>query len=128
VKTHARNSTVSDALRRLLAAGCAGLVLLLGLMAVNPALHDLAHRIATDDKPACAHHEHGHATPPADQTTNGHVCAVTLFAHGLDLTIPVVAPVATPVAWHDLIFPAVEETLLTAPRYLHQPERGPPLV
>lgn len=92
-------------------------------MAVNPALHALAHA----ETSACGH-DHHHDSAPADAATNGHVCAVTLFAHGLDLTIPVVAPVATPVAWHDLIFSAVEEQLLTAPRYLHQPERGPPLV
>ena len=127
MKIHARNSTVSDAFRRLLAAGCAALVLLLGLMAVNPVLHDLAHQAATAGRPACAHQDHGHATPPADQTNGNHVCAVTLFARGLALATPVVAPDATPVAWHDLIFSAVEEPLLTAPRYLHQPERGPPV-
>ena len=118
---------MTDALRRLLAAGCAALVLLLGLMAVNPALHDLAHQSASADKPACAHQDHGPATPPADQTKGGHVCAVTLFAQGLALATPLVAPDTTPVAWHDLIFSAVEEPLLTAPRYLHQPERGPPV-
>jgi len=119
---------MTDALRRLLAAGCAGLVLMLGMMAVHPALHDLAHQNASADKPACAHHDHGPATPPADQAGNGHVCAVTLFAQGLALAAPVVVPDATPVAWHELNFSAVEEPLLTAPRCLHPPERGPPLV
>jgi hypothetical protein len=118
---------MTDALRRLLAAGCAVLVLVLGLMAVNPVLHDLAHQSATTDKSACAHHAHGHATPPEDQSKNSHECAVTLFAQGLALATPVVAPDSTSFAWHDLLFPAVEEPLLTASPYLHQPERGPPV-
>jgi hypothetical protein len=118
---------MTDALRRLLATGCAVLVLLLGLMTVNPGLHDLAHQSASTDKSACAHQDHGHATPPADQANNGHECAVTLFAQGLALATPVVAPDTTPVTWHELNFPAVEEPLLTAPRYLHHPEHGPPV-
>ena len=82
---------MTDAIRRLLAAGCAALVLMLGLMAANPVLHDLAHQNATADKSACAHHDQGPATPPADQANNDHVCAVTLFAQSLALAMPLSA-------------------------------------
>lgn len=122
---HARNSTVSDALRRLLAAGCATLVFLLGLMTVNPALHALVHVQATTGTDC----QHGHSQPepfPAG-TKTGHLCAVLLFAQGLTHTAQAVAPVAPPVVWHEIYFTAVEEPLLTAPPYLHQPERGPPV-
>jgi hypothetical protein len=119
------NTNLIDAFRRLLATGCAALVFALGLLSANPALHALAH-----GKPAVTAHAdctHRHAdTPPNDD--GSHTCAVVLFAHGFTLTLQTVAPAALSVGWHDVIFPAVEEQFLTAPRYLHQPERGPPLV
>lgn len=114
------------ALRRLVAAGCVALVLALGAMAVNPALHALAH--ATDVAAACGHGDHRHDPAPVDSTVEGHVCAITLFAHGLTLVAPVTIPPATVVVWTELALVSVEEPLLTAPRSLHAPPCGPPLV
>lgn len=113
-----------DALRRLLAAGCVALVLALGAMAVNPALHALAH---VNDA-GCKHGDHGHDSVPTDAAAADHVCAITLFAQGLALTAPISVPPAMPVVWHELIPASVEEPLLTVPRFLHAPPCGPPLV
>jgi hypothetical protein len=113
-----------DAFRRLFAAGCAALVLALGAMAANPALHALAH---AGDAP-CEQGDHRHESLPTDSAGVTHVCAVTLFAQGLALAAPISALPATPAIWHELIGTSVEEPLLTAPRLLHAPPCGPPLV
>jgi hypothetical protein len=107
------------------AAGCASLVFALGLLAVSPALHSLVHATpAGSTHTACTHHHPD--TPPGDDAD--HTCAVVLFAQGLALSVQTVAPESSPVVWHAVDFPAAEEQLLAAPRYLLQPERGPPQV
>lgn len=98
---------MADLLRRLGAAGAAALVLGLTLFAASPQLHDWLH--------ACDHVD-------ADEG-----CPVTLFAGGVPLPVeqPVVAaPAAFRSAWSA---PAREEIFLPTPRYLLQPERGPPV-
>ncbi len=114
------------ALRRLLAVGCVALVMALGAMVVNPALHALAH--ANETAAACGHGDHRHDPVPADSTADSHACAITLFAHGLTLVAPVSIPPATVVVWTELALVSVEEPLLTAARSLHAPPCGPPLV
>ena len=113
-----------DPFRRLLAAVCVALVLALGAMAANPALHALAHA----DDAACDHGEHRHNPVPADTAGADHVCAITLFAQGLTLAASISVPPAAPAIWHELKSATVEEPLLTAPRFLHAPPCGPPLV
>jgi hypothetical protein len=100
--------TLSDHLRRLGALGAAVLVLALSSFAASPQLHDWLH--------ACDH---------ADEDQG---CPVTLFAGGVPL--PVEQPaVAAPVVLHGAASaPAFDEVFLTKPRYLLQPERGPPVV
>jgi hypothetical protein len=91
--------------RRLLAGGSAVLVFALSLFAASPALHDWLH--------------HG-----SDATDDG--CAVVLFASGVSLPLdtPVVAP---PVAIAQVESRQVaREIFVASPRYLRQPERGPP--
>jgi len=109
--------TLSDACRRLLAAGCAALVLLLGVAASSPALHALAHTHAAD-------HEH----VPLQSADSADTCAVVLFAQGIALTADTAVLTSHALLRHDLQLPATEEPLLVAARYLHQPERGPPAV
>jgi hypothetical protein len=112
-------------LRRLLAAGGAALVFALGLMAVDPSLHALAHAHPHDSGHAgCPHHHH--ADLPADDAKE-HTCAVVLFAQGVALTAAAAAPEIRAVVWHKFFPVAVGEIFLTAPRYLLQPERGPPV-
>jgi hypothetical protein len=125
-----RTSLLAFLLRQILATGGALLVFTLGLMAVNPALHDLAHGHAPEPAPTgcgCGHH-HGvdpHAT--GDTADAEHSCAVVLFAQGVTFAAEPVAPSTRPAIWHETVFATVEETLLTAPRYLLQPGRGPPV-
>ncbi len=104
----------SPALRpfhRFFAAGSAVLVLLLTVLAVSPQLH-------------ADFHAHDAATE-AVHTDDG--CVVSLFAGGvtaapaaLFLAAPTTAHVAAALAPRTEIF-------VSPPRYLHQPERGPPL-
>lgn len=99
-----------DRLRRLAAAGCAGIVLGLTIFAASPAAHGALH--ADGD----GHHH----------TASEDACAVVLFAGGVDL--PTAAPCVTPptdttAAASPL---AATNVFLVSPRYLRQPERGPP--
>jgi hypothetical protein len=66
----------SPLLGRLLAGGCAALVVLLAVLAASPALHEWLH----------------HDAGAAD-----HECAVTLFQHGADAAVAAIALAAT--AW-----------------------------
>ena len=93
--------------RRLLAAGSIALVLLLSVLGSNPELHRLIHG-ATDSG-----------------SEDG--CAVVLFAHGVSAPFDTAVLAATPAAWTALSRPGSAEIFLTSPRYLHQPERGPPV-
>ena len=97
----------ADASRRLLAAGAVALVLLLSVLASNPELHRFIHG-DTD-----AGHEDG--------------CAVVLFAHGVSAPFDTAVLAVTPATWAILGRPETTEIFLTSPRYLHQPERGPPV-
>jgi hypothetical protein len=94
--------------RRLLAAGGIALVLLLSVLTVNPELHELFH-----------HHDQ------ASHKDDG--CAVVLFAHGVSAPFDTAVVAATPAEWLTLSRPEAAEIFLTSPRYLHQPERGPPV-
>jgi hypothetical protein len=98
-------------LRRLLAAGCTGLVLGLTIFAASPAAHGALH--ADGD----GHHH----------TASNDACAVVLFASGVDL--PMTAPYVTPPASTTAAASVLAATIvfLVPPRYLRQPERGPPV-
>ena len=97
-----------DLLRRLYAAGGIALVLALSVFAASPSLHDELH--------AATHTDHDDS------------CAVVLYAHGVSL--PLDAPAAPlPAVALDVRAPSVARVIFVSPpRYLHQPERGPPLV
>ena len=95
-------------LHRIVAAGCAALVLALTIFAASPAAHNWLH-----------------ADDGAAQRDEG--CAVELFAAGvapLAGPVQVAAPAAAPADVSSV--PAIE-FFLVSPRYLRQPERGPPV-
>ena len=98
-------------LRRLLAAGAAALVLLLTVLAVSPQLH-------------AGFHAHDAATA-ADANDDG--CVISLFAGGV--TAAPAAPVfaAPPATFLTAAYAPRAKIFVSPPRYLHQPERGPPL-
>lgn len=105
---------LADHLRRLLALGCAAMVFALTIFAASPEAHRVLH---ADD--GCPGHSHG----PAE---SDHSCAVVLFASGVALPVgPLyVTPPTTVAAGISPVTAA--EVFLISPRYLRQPERGPP--
>jgi hypothetical protein len=106
-------SSTSLALRpfhRFIAAGAAALVLLLTILAVSPQLHAglHAHDVATDS------------------AQNDDGCVISLFAGGVTAA-PVAVTLTAPTVVHtEIAFAPRAEIFVSPPRYLHQPERGPP--
>ena len=98
-----------DRLRRVLAGGCAGLVLALTVFAASPVAHNWLHD---------ADHENG---------DSGDTCAVVMFAGGVSQPVGPFAltPPTTLAASVSLVTAA--DVFLVSPRYLRQPERGPPV-
>ena len=101
-----RGTRFAEFLRRFAAAGGAALVLALTVFAASPVAHDWLHQ--NDDR----NQESG--------------CAVVLFAGGVSLPLetPAVQPPA--VATGSVTPATAAEVYLVTPRYLRQPERGPP--
>jgi hypothetical protein len=95
--------------RRFLAAGCAALVLALTVFAASPAAHDWLHVDAD-----------------GSQSSGDDACAVALFSSGVALPVgPIAVPL--PLEWQNTGAPGFAQTVcLISPRYLRQPERGPP--
>jgi hypothetical protein len=105
---------LADRLRRLLALGCAAMVFALTIFAASPEAHRILHE---DD--GCPGHRHG--TAESDDS-----CAVVLFASGVALPVGplyVTPPTAVPAGISPV---TAADVFLISPRYLRQPERGPP--
>jgi hypothetical protein len=109
-------------LLRYFAVVCAVHVLALTFFAASPVAHEWLHAA---EKPASCHHhdesEHAPGLPP------DHDCAVVLFAGGVDLPVSPPALVPPRVVAREISPVAAVEIYLVAPRYLRQPERGPPV-
>jgi len=102
---------------RLLAGAGVLLVLVLTVLAASPAAHAWAHGRAD----RCTSHEHPAATGDDDSG-----CAVVLFASSLEIPAEPDALVP-PVSVAGGVLPVTAaEPLLSRPRYLRLPERGPP--
>ncbi len=84
------------------------LVLALTVFGASPQLHDDLH------------HEQ---VPHGDDR-----CAVVLFAGGVALLTDSVAPTPPTLAWQSPAMAPAIRIFLVVPRYLRQPERGPPQV
>ncbi len=96
----------SSLLRRLFAAGAAALVLFLALASASPDLHAWMHDGTVD--------------------SDDH-CAITQFSAGVTPNAPPLVVAAPPVAETEIVALTQPELFLTSPRYLRQPERGPPV-
>jgi len=97
-----------DLLRRTVAAGSALLVLVLTVFAVTPDLHHLVHDSGSPE--------------------GAEECAVDLFANGVSLPTAVTTALPATAAWLSAVPAIAEEIHLPSPRYLRQPERGPPVL
>jgi hypothetical protein len=98
----------ADFFRRFLAGGAAALVFALGVVAASPALHNWLH--------------------DTEDTTADDGCAVVLFANGVSVPLGTIAVAPPAVEWSEFARSITREIFLASPRYLRQPERGPPLV
>jgi len=101
-----RQTPLVNFFHRGLATSCAALVFVLGLFAASPSLHA---------------HLHGSVALGDD-----HQCAIAVFASGF--SVPLEVAMVVPPAAHVLQWcaPGVTEIYLGSPRFLLQPERGPP--
>ncbi len=100
-----RLCTLPPLFGRLLAGGCAALVMLLAILAASPALHEWLHHDAGD----------------AD-----HECAVTLFQHGADAVVAAITVAA--VVWIAVALAVIAPTGpdLGQRRYWLPPGNAPP--
>lgn len=94
--------------RRFVAAVGVALVLLLGASAASPGLH---------------HHLHGDNAVDASADN----CAIVLFASGVTLAFGAVAVAAPRTRWEAQCPRVAPFIFVVSPRYLRQPERGPPV-
>ena len=105
---------------RLLAGIAAALVLALSVFASSPVAHGWLHERADTN---CQGHSHPN---PAESDHDDAGCAVVLFAGGVELPAgpaSLLPPVSVP---GGLLTVTAAEPLLSRPRYLRLPERGPP--
>lgn len=121
IRTRIRRTDLPAKPWRWLTHALAWMVLGLSFASFSPETHALLHSGETHD--SCEHA----GAPETPVHNDEHVCAVVLFAQGVELTVTDQAPPA-PAGWETFSPPPQKELLLPAPRYLRQPERGPPLV
>lgn len=104
---------------RLLAGAGVLLVLTLTVLAASPAAHAWAHGRSD----TCHDHPHSGSHGPADDDSG---CAVVLFASGLDVPAEPGALLPPTYVSGGILPVTAAEPLLSRPRYLRLPERGPP--
>ena len=105
--------------RRLGAAAAAALVLVLTVLAASPAAHAWLHAAPE----GCAGHTH---VPAPEEHDADQGCAVVLMMSGVELPLEPLSPLPPRlIAGSDLRVTAAAPDL-RHPRYLRQPERGPP--
>jgi hypothetical protein len=110
-----------DWLRRSLAAAGAALVLALTVFAASPAAHEWLHAAGS----GCSH-AHGHDHGRGGGADDDAGCAVVLFASGVDLPVEPAAALPPRLVAQGVTPVTAAEPWLVSPRYLRQPERGPP--
>ncbi len=122
LRTSRHLRTLPTAPWRGLAAALAAVVLGLALAGTSPELHAWLHGEAAEHgHDGCHHAEH----VPAQDEAHEHRCAVVLFAQGADLPVDTVV-ILLPDAAAGPAELAPDALYLARPRYLRQPERGPP--
>lgn len=107
-------------LLRFTAAACALLVFALTLLAASPEAHGWLH--ATDHASSCPAHAK-HAPAPAPEAD---ACAVVLLASTVDIPVEPLALTPPQLVAGGVSPVTAADFYLVSPRYLRQPERGPP--
>ena len=102
-----RLRSLAEVVQRTLAVASAALVVALAIFAASPRLHDWLHSQAG--------------------LVGSDGCAVVLFASGVSMPLGAIVALPPALAWHDTPAAIAEEIFVTSPRYLRQPERGPPV-
>ncbi|MBW8781926.1 MAG: hypothetical protein JF599_08570 [Verrucomicrobia bacterium] len=108
-----------SAAQRLLAGLLTLVVLALTVLSVSPDAHAWLHA-----------HEHGDRpdSSAAPDLSHDDGCAITLYAHGITAALDIPRLPAPQENWVQ-VSASIQRTLyLSVPRYLRQPERGPPVV
>jgi len=99
---------------------CAALVLTLTILAASPVAHNWLHSGVSSH--ACP--EHTKSQPASNPGEQG--CAVVLFAGSVDVPVAAIALVPPRIVMRNVSPVTAAEFYLVSPRYLRQPERGPP--
>lgn len=107
---------------RLIAAMCAALVLTLTFLAASPSAHRWLHSGVSSHE--CPEHPKSPAAPHPFE----HDCVVVLFASGVETPVAAIALIPPRVVTRNISPVTAAEFYLVSPRYLRQPERGPPSV
>jgi hypothetical protein len=110
---------LANRIRPALATACAGLVLALTVFAASPVAHQWLHVSKADAGRTDAQH-------PAPKGSDVDGCAVVLFASGVALPVGPIAVTPPAEAVQGVSPVTAAEVFLVSPRYLRQPERGPP--
>lgn len=109
-----------NAAQRLLAGFLVLVVLALAVLAVSPDAHAWLHA-----------HERNSRTAASDNPSNApdnDGCAITLYTHGITAALDIPRLAAPKEDWWQMPAAIQQALYLSVPRYLRQPERGPPVV
>lgn len=121
---------------RVLAAVCAGMVLLLSAASVSPSLHAWIHGETSDHAAAhvCEHTHAGAAhddddgpSDTADTRKHAHECAITLFSHGVTPASILVATLDRLSVASDAVPSTRTCVALPEPRHLRPQPQAPPV-
>ncbi len=118
---------------RVLAAVCAGMVVLLSAASVSPALHAWLHGETAESSPHhdCTHshaHDHSGAHDDSGEPDSGsHKCAITLFSHGVTLANIFLATLDRLAAAPDAAPATHARAALPEPRHLRPQPQAPPV-
>jgi hypothetical protein len=120
---------------RVLAAACAGLILLLTAASVSPALHAWLHgeSLESAHDHICSAHDHGpahgedeHPAPSPEGHVVSHDCAISLFAHGVTLAHAFLVALDQPRVVQAVDIAPSCRVILSESRHLRPQPQAPP--
>jgi hypothetical protein len=115
-----RRHHAPGSLHRVFATLCAVLVLGLMVLAASPTAHNWLH--SGTPPHTCSDHAKSKPVPAPSE----HDCAVVLFASGVDTPLAAITLSPPRLIARNVSPVTAAAFYLVSPRYLRQPERGPP--